>query len=810
MDTIESQTLAPADLVKTMSLEQKIRLLSGSDMFSLHADESIGLSKILLSDGPTGVRGQVVIGGRESLLLPNASLLAQTWSRDTLAEVGDILAEEAQDQHTHVVLGPTINLHRTPLGGRLFECFSEDPLLSGNLAAAYIQALQKNGIAASPKHYLGNDAETDRSTVNSVIDERALREVYLLPFEIAVQDANAWTVMAAYNLVNGVASTEQKELIADILKDEWGFDGVVMSDWHATSSVAESANAGLDLVMPGPETIWSRGLADAVRKGLVSESVVDDHVLRLLRLAKRVGALAEPREWPTGLPRPQSSYRHDQLTRIAASGMVVLKNKDELLPLDPNAQQRIAIIGRHASDTIAQGGGSAQVRAPHIVSIKDAIERAFGPVNVSFTDGVDTRKALPAAALGRVLDPETGEPGIRVRAFDRDGNLIESRHFDRAELEDNQVETLLDAARIELSALASLSEPTVLQFGVRGPGHWHVTAPGYDEEFEITYHDTPGGGYFRPKSHTINLRLEPGALLTATTLPADRPRIVGLVMGDASRSSASAIAEAVSVSRAADIAIVAVGMTPDQETEGEDKTTLALPGDQDALVAAVAATAKRTVVVLNAASPVLMPWLNMVDAVLFTGLPGQEAGDAVAAALTGAVLPEGRLVTTFPNRDGEGPAWSPIPRHGRLEYTDSVRIGHRWWYETDTAPAFWFGHGLGFTSWEYSGGDVGYGIDGNVESVRVRVENVGSRTGRETVQVYLAPSQPDHPVRLIGWAQVELEGAEAADVVVACSHRVQRSWNAELKEWQRLSDGELLVGRSLGDVRLRIPERRQE
>ena len=255
--TVESQIHA---LVETMTLPDKVRLLSGADTFSLHGDDRIGLDPIIMSDGPTGVRGEVVVGGRISCLLPNASLLAQSWSLDALREVGDLLAEEAIDQQTHVVLGPTINLHRSPLGGRLFEAFSEDPLLTGLLAAAYVRGLQQRGIAATPKHFLGNESETQRTTVNAVISPEGLREAYLLPFQIVVEDARPWALMAAYNRVNGVPSTEHDDLINGIVKGEWGFDGVMMSDWLATQSTVESATGGLDLVMPGPDTPWNDSL----------------------------------------------------------------------------------------------------------------------------------------------------------------------------------------------------------------------------------------------------------------------------------------------------------------------------------------------------------------------------------------------------------------------------------------------------------------------------------------------------------------------------------------------------------------------
>ncbi|MDQ0212161.1 MULTISPECIES: glycoside hydrolase family 3 protein [Arthrobacter] len=789
--------------LRSLSLPAKIRLLSGAKMFSLWADASVGLEEIVMSDGPTGVRGEEVVGGRESCLLPNATLIAQTWSTQVLEEVGALLAEEAMDQETHIVLGPTINLHRSPLGGRLFECFSEDPYITGVLAAAYVRSLQARGIAASPKHFLANESETQRTTVDCVVDERALRELYLLPFEIVDQDAHPWTVMASYNSINGVTATEHDELINQILKREWDFDGLVMSDWFATKSAAESANAGLDLVMPGPDTVWSTSLEKAVRSGAVSEETIDDHARRLLRLAARVGALGG-RKWQTSIARPDSDARREQLRRIAAQGMAVLKNVNATLPLSKGVGS-VALIGRHATDTVAQGGGSARVRPPHVVSIADGISSALWPDGVRLVDGVETRTRMLAASPAYVRDPETGTPGMRVRALDEHGEVIESRHLDVAELEVAEDGWLAGAARIELSADLALNEPARMRLGVIGPGEWTVTAPGHRENFTITPHDGPGGGLHRPKSHSSVVTVENRARLTATTAPHFEMRIIGLVVTAAPRPPAAAIRDAVEAAACADTAIVVVGNTQEQETEGQDKKTLALPGEQDALVAAVAAVARRTVVVINAATPILMPWIDDVEAVLFAGLPGQEAGDAVAAALIGEIEPSGRLVTTFPAHDGEGPAWDIIPTDGRLVYTEGTKVGYRGWYNSGREPLFWFGHGLGYTTWEYASAEVTEQEGPAVTEVAVKLSNTGSRAGRETVQIYRIPAEGEEPVRLIGWAQVSLDPGTDGTVRVKCDARTQRSWDVADQRWRPLTGGSIAVARGLGDLRITLP-----
>ncbi|HEY3711443.1 MAG TPA: glycoside hydrolase family 3 C-terminal domain-containing protein [Amycolatopsis sp.] len=776
-----------------LDLPAKVRLLTGAALFALYPEPAIELGEVVLSDGPTGVRGSEFAGGRVTCLLPNATLLAQHWDTAVAAEVGALLAEEAAAQGVHVVLGPTVNLHRSPLGGRLFEAFSEDPLLTGALATAYVKAMQERGIAATPKHFLANESETERTTMNSVVSERALREVYLLPFEMTVAGAGPWAIMASYNRINGITGTEHAPLIEGVLKGEWEYDGLVMSDWFATTSTEASANGGLDLVMPGPTGPWGTALVDAVRAGRVPESVVDEHLRRLLRLAGRVGAFGPRREPPSGLPAPDSPARRRQLRDLAAGGMTVLINRDSVLPLENPG--RVVVIGRHATETVAQGGGSAQVRPPHVVSIADGLAAAFD--QVSIVDGVEVRRDPPVAAPGTVRDPETGEEGVRLVARDASGAVLVSRHLDWAETAVGYGTALDDVASIELTAQVVLGGPARMQVGVRGAGAWTFTAPGHHEQFELAAPDGPGGGVLHPPARTVKADLEPGAIIKATTPGEAGMRVLGLIVRPAPLPAAAAISAAAHAAREADVAVVVVGLSQEQETEGTDKETLALPGEQDALVAAVAAVARRTVVVVNAATPVLMPWHGQVDAVLWAGLPGQESGAAVAAALTGAVEPAGRLVTTFPARDGDGPAWSTVPVDGELPYTDDVATGYRGW---SAEPLFWFGHGLGYTEWTYRTAEITTAEF--IRSVRVEVANSGSRAGREVVQVYLRPD--GEPVRLIGWAGLRLEPGHSAQVEVPCDPRVQRIWRDG--GWRPLpARGEVLIARGLGDVRITLP-----
>lgn len=815
--TLASDTPSPAGplpradrfdpLIASLQLERKIALLTGHTAFTMAPEPSIGLGEIALSDGPTGVRGLKFTGGRQVSLFPNATLLASAWSEESAELVGGLLAQEAMAQEIHVVLGPTINLHRSLLGGRLFEAYSEDPLLTGKLAAAYVRGLQRHRVGACLKHLVANESETLRNSMNSRLDEATLRELYLLPFEIAVQESQPWSVMAAYNDVNGVAATEHDHVVNRILKGEWDFGGLVMSDWFATKTAAPAANGGLDLVMPGPAGPWGDALVAAVRAGEVDESVIDDHLRRILVLADHVGALGQPRVFPTNLPAPGSSTRREQLTRLAADGITVLKNTG-VLPLAPDVT--VALIGRHAIETIEMGGGSAQVNPPYQVSVAQGLHALLGD-RLTVTDGVDVRTRSVPARPGFVTDPRTGAPGVQVTLLDESsGTLLEyETPMIMVGFDD-------DLPRPAATAVfrARITADGPVELGFLGLGRWELEAGSAHLSATITPTSTdPGEAVLRPPSKFITVPVD-GALdiiATADLRPdpgADAgsgPGLVGLlglVARPAAPPSAQVLADAATAAAAADVAVIVVGLTEEQETESVDKTTLALPGEQDQLVFAVAAVAKRTVVVVNAATPILMPWLDQVDAVLWAGLPGQEGGHAVAATLVGDIEPAGRLVTTFPVADGAAPAWSVTPTDGTLDYGEGTFIGYRG-HAAGRAPAplFWLGHGLGYSTWEYGVPTLEPG-DSAAPTVAVSITNSGDRDSREVVQIYFEPVEADQPVRLVGWQGVRVPAGRTSAVTVSTDARLWRRWDTAADAWTTLAPGgRLLVARGLGDVR---------
>ncbi|GAA4720916.1 glycoside hydrolase family 3 C-terminal domain-containing protein [Pedococcus ginsenosidimutans] len=819
------------ELVSRLDLATKVRLLTGATSFTLHGEESIGLAPMAFSDGPTGVRGLKFTGGDHVALFPSATVLASAWSEETAHEVGEMLAEEAERQQIHVVLGPTINLHRTPLGGRLFEAYSEDPLLTGRLAAAYVRGMQGRGIGACLKHLVANESETLRNYMNSVVSETALREVYLLPFEIAVQDAGAWSIMAAYNDVNGVPATEQDHVNNGVVKGEWGWDGLLMSDWFATKTSAPAALGGLDLVMPGPDGPWGEALVADVESGAVAESVVDEHVVRLLRLAERVGALGsedQRRTWPAESLAPDAPARREQLRRLATDGMVVLRNEGGVLPLAGTG--RVALIGRHGVDTICMGGGSATVNPPYQVSIADGLREALGD-RLTVVDGVEVRERAVAAEPSAITDPETGEPGLRVAYLDADGVVMSSEHSSVSSVVTGW-DDVLPRPTEQVVLTARLTQPGPVRLGVVGGGRWTVDLDGEQVGATelVAEGSDPGESMLKPPVWTVDTHSTAtdgrGALVTATlTVVRSEPQpgpdgklstlshviasgmgMKGLVVSPVPAPAEQVLAAASTTAADADVAVVVVGLTEEQETEATDKSTLALPGEQDAMVSAVAAAAKRTVVVVNASTPVLMPWFDEVDAVLVVGLPGQEGGHAVADALLGVREPAGRLVTSWPSADGAAPAWDVVPDGLTLEYRDGTFIGYRGFAAgRAAAPAHWLGAGDGYGAWTYGSARLVEG-DAGAPAVEVTVANTSDHDSREVVQVYLRPDEDDQPVRLVGFAPVRVPAGGEGTVTVATDSRLWRRWDEAADAWGApLSAGTLLVARGLGDVRAELP-----
>jgi beta-glucosidase len=428
------ESFSDRDIVGALPVAAKVRLLTGADSWRTRGDPGIGLRPMVTSDGPAGVRGTHRDERSPSAGLPCPSALGATWDAELTGRLATALGVEARSKGVDILLAPTLNLMRTPLGGRGFEFFAEDPVLAARLAVGYVRGLQAAGVAAAVKHYVGNDSETGRWTYDVRVDETALRELYLAPFEACVREAGAWLVMAAYNAVNGSRMTENQRLLRDVLKNEWGFDGVVISDWDAARSTRQTATATLDLVMPGPGGPWGGHLTRAVRDGTVSEELLDDKVIRLLRLARRVGALRSTTDGsvPAGRPRLVAP---DLLRTVAAESFVLLRNQGGALPLDLSQIRRVAVIGPNAAYPIIQGGGSAGIVPVGVVSPVDGLRSALaGRADVVTADGCRTWHMLPEPPISSLRDPATGEAGVLLEFTDGGGAVIGTEHRGTANL----------------------------------------------------------------------------------------------------------------------------------------------------------------------------------------------------------------------------------------------------------------------------------------------------------------------------------------------------------------------------------------
>jgi beta-glucosidase len=796
-----------------LDLAGKVALLAGADMWSLPANDRIGLGRLVMSDGPAGVRGEHWTPDDPSVAIPSPTALAATWDVELATRTGQLLAQEARRKGAHVVLAPTVNLHRSPRGGRHFECYSEDPLLTGEIGAALVAGVQSGGVGTTPKHFVANDSETDRYTVDVQADGRTLRELYLAPFEAIVRKARPWGLMAAYNRVNGVSMSEHDELNNRVLREEWGFDGILVSDWTGARDTVRAALGGLDVAMPGPVTVYGEHLIAAVDEGRVPEQVVDELARRVLRLAARVGLLEAA---PAAVPahRLPAAIDGQALARqVAARSFVLVRNEGGILPLGQPGQ--VALIGAAAVEARIGGGGSAQVFPTRIISPLDGL-RAAG-VEVAYALGADplVHLAPVAVPLTASLRDATGE--VLATAPVPDGNV---RWIGQL------------PGKVAFSDLAAVAAAGTLvpqasgdhRFAVRGVGRFRLEIDGrvlFDDVLELEG-DDPAAAFLAPPERVFTVPLTAGRAVEASlrhTLPEASGvagfGLVSFTLGHAAptRTEEELIEEAVEAARAARVAVVVVGTTEEVESEGVDRADLTLPGRQDELVRRVAEANPRTVVVVNAGAPVLMPWREDVAAVLLTWFPGQEAGHALADVLLGRAEPGGRLPTTWPTAEEDGPELRVEPHHGVLRYDEGLFIGYRAWQRGATEPAYWFGHGLGYTDWAYEGLDVRRVENtadedpyGTAAEVTVLVRNTGERTGREIVQVYLAhdgadPSRPER--HLAAFTTVE---AAAGDEVVARMHiplRAFQTWDTTTGAW-RLRAGVYGVeaGRSVADRRL--------
>ncbi len=787
-----------------LDLDTKARLLAGQDMWTLPALPEIGLKSLVMSDGPIGVRGVRWSADDPSIALPSPTALAAAWDPELAYRAGRLLAQEARRKGVHVLLAPTVNLQRSPRGGRHFEAYSEDPYLTGEIGTGYVQGVQSGGVGTTVKHFVANDAETDRFTVDNLVPERALRELYLAPFEAIVKQAAPWGIMTAYNSVDGLTMTENAALVNGVLRAEWGFDGYNVSDWMAARDTVGAITGGLDVAMPGPMTVYGPALAEAVREGQVEESTVDEAVRRVLRLAARVGALDGARPAVTELPEQIDG---EALAReIAHRSFVLVRNENGTLPL--TGAPSIALIGAAARDARVLGGGSATVFPRRVVSPLDGLTAALG--DVSYAMGAELSEELGVAAAG-----------FELRALVRDA---EGQLLGEVPLADGAIQwfgggfpegvSFAELSRVEVKGTFTPRVDGTHRFGTRGLGNLRLTVDGrelFDGEQRMTAEGDPFEAFLGAPTERGTVELKAGvpievsldvAPLKIEGIPIE---VVALCLSHSEprRDADEMIAEAVRIARDADTAVVVVATTDRVESEGFDRRDLHLPGRQDDLVRAVAAANPNTVVVVNSGSPVELPWREEVAAVLLSWFPGQEGGAALADVLTGAEEPGGRLPTTWGTL-ADAPVTEVTPNtEGQLAYSEGVFIGYRAWDKAGATPAYGFGHGLGYTDWTYES------LVATPDEAAVRLRNTGARTGRETVQLYLAPpagGAVERPARaLAAFASVTATPGESVEVRIPLPRRAFEIWDESAGEWAYQKGAYTLeAGRSLDDRRLSV------
>jgi beta-glucosidase len=791
-------------LTAQMTLEEKTSMLAGADLWHTVPVKRLGVPTMKVTDGPVGARGAGFLTGPTSACFPAGVALTATWNRDLVERVGKALGEETKAKGAHILLAPTVNIHRSPLAGRNFECYSEDPYLTGQMAVAYINGLQSKGVGACIKHFVCNDSEFERQSISSEVGERALREIYLRPFEIALREAKPWAVMSSYNRINGTYASENDYLLLDVLKGEWSFEGIVMSDWFGTYS-PKVAKGGLDLEMPGPARWMGEKALEAVRRGEVSEETINDKVRRLLRTMDKAGLFEHPDlQAEQAMDKPE----HRRLAReAAAEAIVLLKNNKSLLPLDPNAVKSIAVIGENAQWPSFIGGGSVNVRPHYVVTPLEGIRnRADKSVQVDYAFGCATHKDVP------LLDKNWLAGALTVQYFanrDLAGDPVHTETTDSLEMRwFGATLPHVDLANfsVRLTGVFSIPESGTYELSLSSVGSSRLFI---DSDQVINLWDDASSEEGRNESTQITLAA--GQLYQLQIEYASEPDSFfrNLRIGCMLQIPADSIQQAVALAAKSDVAIVFAGLTNEWESEGFDRPDMELPGDQAKLIEQVAAVNPNTIVVLNVGSPLNMNWLDKVAAVVQAWYLGQETGHAIADVLFGDVNPSGKLPTTFPRRLQDNPAYINYPgENGQVLYGEGLFVGYRYYDKKDIVPLFPFGYGLSYTTFAYRNLKLSkpeYAA-GDMIRLSVDVENTGSRAGKEIVQVYLRDvrSRLMRPEKeLKAFAKVALEPGETRTITFTLDEEALSYYDPALKRWVA-EEGEfqVLVGSSSRDIRL--------
>jgi beta-glucosidase len=807
-----------SDILSRMTAEEKTDLIGGVDGFYIRAIPRLGLPKLKMSDGPIGARND-----GPATTMAGGIALAATWNTALAERVGGAIGADARSRGVHFMLGPGVNIYVAPMNGRNFEYFGEDPFLGGRIAASYIEGMQKLGVSATIKHFMGNSSEFDRHNVDAIIDERALREIYLPIFEAAVKRAHVGAIMDSYNLTNGQHLTQNAHLNIEIAKQTWGFAGVLMSDWGATYDGVAAANGGLDLEMPAGDHMNRATLLPAIEKGQVSMAAIDDKVRRILRVAVLFGWLDREQADLT-IPRYSAAGARVAL-QAARESMVLLKNDGNLLPIDAGAVKSIALIGPNAYPAVPNGGGSAGVRPFAAVSFLEGLTDRLGTkVNVLWNAGLPDRRQI-AGSTDFTTEAGGGEAGLKMEIFpnkDLSGPAVKTlvtRHINGA-----PAVSMADLASGDADFAPLLRNPPRAS-SLRWSGYYTAKTAGAYEIFAESPTDSEGGYrlYLDGKpildGWTVRKAMVDQATLDLTAGPHQvvfekyqggfnfQRDLVRL--GLAPQASLVDLTAKALASKAGAV-VLAVGFNESNESEGGDRT-FQLPTGQEELIREISAINKKTVVVITAGGGVdVHGWLDHVPSVIQAWYPGQAGGTALAEILLGDVNPSGRLPISIEKRWEDNPAhlsYYPDPGTRRVVYRNGVFVGYRGYEHNGVTPAFAFGYGLSYTTFRYGKLAIKPGAKAGAYQVTFEVSNTGKRAGAEVAQLYIGDGHatvPRPPKELKGFAKVELKPGETKPVTIALEPRAFTYYDVKHKLW-RADPGEfeVLVGRSSAAIELR-------
>ncbi|KAH7161657.1 glycoside hydrolase superfamily [Dactylonectria macrodidyma] len=796
-------------VISQLTLDEKINLLAGQGRCRTTGVERLNIPALDTSDGPHGLRGYRFYNPEPGCLLSCGTAMGATFDLDLMKGVGNILAQEALCRRVSIALAPVVCLQRSPQLGRGFEAFGEDPVLSGLMGAAYVNGLQEQGIASCIKHYCAHDQTYMSLHDNSVMSERTLREAHLLPFQLAVKHANPWIFMTSYNKINGLHVSENPKLIQDILRGEWGWDGMVLSDWWGTYSTTESINAGMDLEMPGP-TQWRGSLLKiAVESRKVNIPTIDTAVRNVLNLVKKVTpALAQSCYEPR---RNDTSGSRAFVRKLAAESIVLLKNDDSILPLDSNADKTYGLIGDHFKNAAFCGGGSSEVEPYYKVQPYDALVEVLGETKLSFAFGCNSQNWTPLLWDDLTITG-SDEAGIKIDFFEENptalnGDIIYETTTKKSSVvfADSLPQPFANSYYARLRTTFTAPKTMKWRFGLSVAGKATLSLGGKVIIDQWNSHPEKKKTDISPcfngftMERFVDLDVEAGEkldleiLLTnegmgpvAGVAPSAGARLGGCEVVDEDQT----IADAVALARSVDVPIVMTGLSSDWETENADRSTLELPGRVNELIQRVLDANPSTIVVTQSGMPIEMPWAHKAKTLAHAWLGGQELGHGLTDFLFGHINPSARMPLTFPKRMQDNPAYLTFGKADRdLLYGEGVFIGYKYYEQLEVEPEFYFGHGLSYTQFRYSNLVVPSEFASDTEhsmELLVDLENTGKLRGAEIIQVYI--TDPDSTFQrpkkeLKAFKKVVLEPGEKQKISVVLDKYAVSYWSEEHGRW---------------------------